>query len=299
MALYSERHNRVRGFTYSDLAEQIWERRQDLYQQGLLDEKFGYDVASWFTESDPKRPETKYIPGQIEDSRQYFTHQLRYRVDFYYSHSGFRSDTEYQIVPYSLKGDEDKLLDFLELLWQDVSLPKRRNDRIRHIGYDKTRGQKLLQEWFNEDLLLLEKPMILMDNGQIVSATNNALVELSNTALGLSDDESSLRRYTIEPIQEGVQQYMARGANEADKKAAIKSLVDALESIRPLVKKTLLSEDENALFNIANNFAIRHNGKNQRRDYDKSVWYDWVFHVNLAALMTIINIVKQQDKKEK
>jgi hypothetical protein len=49
-------------------------------------------------------------------------------------------------------------------------------------------------------------------------------------------------------------------------------LADVLEWLRPQIKMALLKEDEQDLFNIANNFGIRHMNQNQKLHYDKAVW---------------------------
>ena len=56
------------------------------------------------------------------------------------------------------------------------------------------------------------------------------------------------------------------GASIEDKRAAVKHLVDVLERIRPDVKREMLNKDEGALFDLANNFALRHYGRGQKGD---------------------------------
>ncbi len=49
-----------------------------------------------------------------------------------------------------------------------------------------------------------------------------------------------------------------------------------LEIHRTLLKRELLSKDEDALFEIANRYDLRHRNASQRVDYDP-VFLDWVF----------------------
>jgi hypothetical protein len=53
-------------------------------------------------------------------------------------------------------------------------------------------------------------------------------------------------------------------SSREDQKQAIRQLVDVLEFCGPQVKKELLTEDERDLFNIANNYAIRHHRATER-----------------------------------
>jgi hypothetical protein len=66
------------------------------------------------------------------------------------------------------------------------------------------------------------------------------------------------------------------------RKQAVRDLVDILEFHRPAVKQHLLSKDEDDLFNIANNFALRHHNQRQKDDYDDA-WLTWLFYVYLAT----------------
>jgi hypothetical protein len=83
---------------------------------------------------------------------------------------------------------------------------------------------------------------------------------------------------------------LRRGATVEDKRAAVKQLADALEHLRPEVDEQLLSKDERDLFRTANEFAIRHNKPGQKRDYDKAVWLDWLFHVYLATIRAVVAV---------
>jgi len=59
-------------------------------------------------------------------------------------------------------------------------------------------------------------------------------------------------------IESAVRAFRARGASIDDKRHAVRDLADVLEAIRPEAKQAMQSKDEGALFDLANNFAIRH-----------------------------------------
>ncbi len=59
------------------------------------------------------------------------------------------------------------------------------------------------------------------------------------------------------------------------------------------MKEELLKQDEGALFNIANNFQIRHLNEAQKRDYDP-VFLDWVFWLNLATVELTDRLLARQ-----
>lgn len=54
--------------------------------------------------------------------------------------------------------------------------------------------------------------------------------------------------------------------------------------------KKLLSKHEDDLFNIANNFSIRHHRENQKDDYDDA-WLTWLFYVNLSTVHLVLGRV--------
>ena len=58
----------------------------------------------------------------------------------------------------------------------------------------------------------------------------------------------------------------------------MRELFDVLEKLRPEVKAEMLRGDEGDLFNIANNFAIRHLNEKQKGNYDSALWHSWMFY---------------------
>ena len=79
--------------------------------------------------------------------------------------------------------------------------------------------------------------------------------------------------------------HLGRSTRE-QRKQAVRDLVDILEFHRPAVK-SLLSKDEHDLFNIANNFAIRHHRLDQKDDYDDA-WLTWLFYVYLSTVHLVL-----------
>ena len=75
---------------------------------------------------------------------------------------------------------------------------------------------------------------------------------------------------------------------------AIRELADVLEFIRPAIKEHLNKKDENDIFNIANNFGIRHHNKDQQTEYDKAIWYSWIFYYYLATLHAVLRMTNKK-----
>jgi hypothetical protein len=64
-------------------------------------------------------------------------------------------------------------------------------------------------------------------------------------------------------------------AGVEERRSAVITLAGLLEERRDLLRAELLTNDEGALFQIANAFAIRHQRADQRGDYD-SAFLDWL-----------------------
>ena len=74
----------------------------------------------------------------------------------------------------------------------------------------------------------------------------------------------------------------------------MRDLLDVLEKLRPQVKAEMLRGDEADLFNIANNFTIRHFNEKQKGNYDSLLWHSWMFNVNLSTIHLITHVRERE-----
>ena len=81
-----------------------------------------------------------------------------------------------------------------------------------------------------------------------------------------------------------------------ERRDAIRELVDVLELLRPKLKEVLRKNDESDLFNIANKFGVRHHNENQKTDYDKAIWYSWMFYYYLATIHASLRLIKKAEQ---
>jgi hypothetical protein len=68
----------------------------------------------------------------------------------------------------------------------------------------------------------------------------------------------------------------------------VRDLADVLEYLRPKVKALLTSADEKDIFNIANNFGIRHHNDQQKTGYEASLWLSWMFYFYLSTIHVLL-----------
>ncbi len=180
--------------------------------------------------------------------------------------------------------DEDSFFGLIEVLHDLVARPRRRwwHDYGAEWHYSDFARQpgRLLYRWRVNRLLEASTiPYRLAssgeDEGRLVSVpSDQARAELLETMaiLGAND-----------PVGHAVSLFRSRDASVQSRRSAVVSLAGVLEERRSLLRSELLSEDERALFGIANRFGIRHQRADQRADYDPA-FLDWLFWWYLATV---------------
>ena len=187
--------------------------------------------------------------------------------------------------------DEDQLFTALEFLYQCVAKPTRSFDHVWNgcgihvIEADVEKGRQLFRSQVNDILRLYSPSYELRENGEIWEATPSGL---EDTAPERTGDTSIDAR-----VESAIRSFRRHGATEDDKRHAIRDLADVLELLKTTVGTRLPSADEDRLFEIANQFAIRHHNPRQRSEYDKGVWLDWMFHAFLNAIQLSARLVKR------
>ncbi len=126
------------------------------------------------------------------------------------------------------------------------------------------------------------------DVGRLVASTDAARAGLATNMAGRTDLSTGDR------IRHALALFRARTASEHDKRSAIVTLAGVLEERRNVLKVRLRRKDEGALFQIANQFALRHQGTGQQADYDP-VFLDWVFWWYLATIELSDRLIERTD----
>jgi hypothetical protein len=124
--------------------------------------------------------------------------------------------------------------------------------------------------------------------GQVEHTADEGLDQLIDAALPTKDPDIAKR------VAGAIALYRNRGRTEEDLRLAVRELFDVLEKLRPEMKEEMLSKDEGALFNIANNFTIRHLNEQQKGEYDSAIWHQWMFYVNLSTIHVITRLVNRK-----
>jgi hypothetical protein len=108
------------------------------------------------------------------------------------------------------------------------------------------------------------------DVGRLVRVEPTGLEDLSERALQAATPETSDR------LGHAIALFRSRNATVEERRSAVIALAGILEERRDLLKAELLTKDETALFQIANQFAVRHQRADQRGDYDPA-FLEWLF----------------------
>jgi hypothetical protein len=195
--------------------------------------------------------------------------------------------------------DQDLLFDLLELLHREnVSAPgsiTRNNQGERRINgpFDRAEGQRIFRGLLNPVLARHAPPLEMLPNGHIIELPAPAIHALIDEPIPDSV-EPALR----EPIEAAIERFYRRGATGTDRGDALRHLASFLEHQRQTIKTELLSKDENALFEVANGFSIRHHNRGQQDDYDKGIWQEWIFHVYLATAKALVQVAQRDQAAE-
>ncbi|GGG17204.1 hypothetical protein [Pontibacter amylolyticus] len=191
---------------------------------------------------------------------------------------------------------EDDLFDVLEFLYDfcskgiDGFYHDWNNCGQHYTEFDDALGKVHFRDKFNPILKSYGEGYEITNNGEILKLVDTGFSSLIDAELPTDDVENITLR-----VERAISKFRRYRSSLEDRQDAIRDLVDVLEYLRPEAKKYLQKEDESDLFNIANNFGIRHHNEKQKSKYDKSIWHSWMFYHYLStihALQRIINMNK-------
>jgi len=197
-------------------------------------------------------------------------------------------------VNWPLTGDHlgpvpDPILFSLIEYFHDQSQRPRTSSEHKYCGlhfhtFNRAAGEDVYRWKLNR---LLETYNIHLRMGAI-GAEQGRLVKHFGTPLdSLADAQIETRATRPEDeVAEAIRGFRSRDATLALKRASLALLAGDLERRRAEVKKALLTRDEADLFQIANQFAIRHRKDDQKDDY-RAEYLDWIFwsYLSTVALM--------------
>jgi hypothetical protein len=195
---------------------------------------------------------------------------------------------------------EEDLFDVIEYLYDHCSKPLEGNyhsynDCGWHYNvFDDHTGKVEYTLQFNKILADYSQGYEISSTGQILSLPDKDMSTLLDANIPSTDEENVRSK-----VESAVSKFRRHRASSEDRRNALRELADVLEYLRPNIKEALLINDEKDIFNLANNFGIRHHNMNQKNKYDKAIWYSWMFYYYLATIHATLRLIAKQDEQTK
>jgi hypothetical protein len=188
--------------------------------------------------------------------------------------------------------DEDAFFDVVELIFDTISKPidgyfhEFSGCGMHYSTFNNLAGRNEFRHEINVLLCDYQDGFELGENGEIHFLLSPGLNELTKAQLPTKEEEKKTIKVKVD---RAVQKYRDRHSTIEDRKEAVRELADVLEFLRPQIKSIMGKKDDNELFNIANNFMIRHNNHNQKSDYSIE-WLSWIFYLYLSTIHLILRL---------
>ena len=261
----------LKGLSLDDLKTTFTRLYSNLRAEGYFEENFG-----GFCVDDGN------VPGKIADIELEISLKLR-------------KNGLWPIEKKMNKYSEDDVLDMIEFLYLYVSKPIEGHYHsygdcgMHWETFNKVEGQEIYREKVNELLSAYQSPFELSVKGEILQKPEKGLEKIFEADIPSSDTNITSR------IDAAVLKFRRHGVTRDDRRHAVRDLADILEYLRPKVKDLLTSQDEKDLFNIANNFGIRHHNDKQKTDYDADLWLSWMFYFYLSTIHVLTRKINKEN----
>jgi hypothetical protein len=260
---WSQRKGLTAKYNFSDVKIAINAIVEDFANRGYFQEYYGYSCVSAIGE---------FVPGKVGNNISHFLFKkIKKRLEWPLNIESF---------------DEDTLFDIVELYHDTISYPvegyyhEYAQCGYHYSSFDTVKGQEEYRKEINEILADYDNGYELNIDGQIVLLLTSGLHELTSASIPTNANEETKIK---DRIEWAVKKYRDRHSTLIDRREAVRELADVLEYLRPTLNSVMLTADEKALGNIANNFAIRHNNKNQKEEYSLP-WLSWIFYLYLSTI---------------
>jgi hypothetical protein len=253
---------------------------QDFETKGYFQEAVGYYCV-----------DAGDVPGTLGDENA---------VDNFLFRKLFK-DNLWPIPTFLPEYTEDDLFDIIEFLFDIASCPNEDGGYFHswdgcgwhYQVFDKAKGQLDFREQINEILSTYQDGYELSHNGEIYQLTEKGLDSLFKAQLPDIDKSIEAR------MDRAIAKYRNRHSDLAERKNAVRELGDILEFLRDKAKNTLSRKDEQDLFQVLNQFGIRHHNPQQKTDYDLNIFTAWLFYYYLSAIHACTRLIDRAERNNK
>lgn len=262
-----------KGLPLPDVKDLFVRVFDQLSEDGYFHEAFGFYCV-----------DADYIPGKIKDVE----------LDMLLV---IRKKKLWPISDNAINYSEDDFFDVLEYLFQHVSKPidgswHSFNECGMHWEtFNQTDGRHEYREKINLILQHYEKRFELSEKGEVLQRPEAGFEPIFDADVPSKDSN------VVDRINVATLKYRKHGSSIDERRQAVRDLADVLEYLRPKMRTLLTNKDENDLFNIANNFGIRHHNDKQKTSYDAAIWLSWMFYFYLSTIHVILRKISHDKSK--
>ena len=246
-------------------------------------------VYKYFCDKEYFEVATRGVWRQIpytQDSEQVLPPSLLPSPEVYFA-TRLQDKEVWPIWQYLEEYDEQTLFSVIEILY----------DHIGVYNYETAEFENEAQK--AEFAEQINNILRAYKEGYYLEPTNGFIMQMPNGALReqLEYDGSALPDSVYEQLATATEMYYRFDANLEQKKKAINILADILESEREEVKDIFNAEYEvpknehdKLIFGIVNGYNIRHNRADQKNDYSKEIWYDWMMQYYTSVIIAFYKL---------
>ena len=199
---------------------------------------------------------------------------------------------------------EDHVFEAIEFLHDHVSRPGPLVEMTSETGfnysdydgYDERVGRAEFRKEANAFLADYKSGFELTKDGIVLALGTDGLQHILDAEV-IPYDEVNVDS----KVRTAIVRWRNRHLSLEEKKAAIRELADVFEWLKKTkeLEKILDRKDESAIFDLANNFALRHHNPNQKANYDRAIWYSWMFHFYLATYHAVIRLLIKHEQEQR
>lgn len=196
--------------------------------------------------------------------------------------------------------NEYRVFDTMEFLYHHVSKPGEQIWMQSETGFeyydysdfDEHLGKQEFREAINMIINDYSDGFELTATGEILAKGNNGLEEILDAEI-LEYDHMNIDI----KVKDAIKKWKNRNLSANERKQAVIDMADVFEWLKKTDKlsEALNKKDESAIFEIANNFSLRHHNPNQKSNYDTNIWHSWMFHFYLATYHAVIRTLKKKE----
>jgi hypothetical protein len=273
--LYSQRAGRQRKTDIDALrAELLWQRLLDAQKEGLYRGVF----------TDVVENHVSLAGRSIPNADQYLMRTVHQKIPFLVMVLTGERVPFNPSQPKEWRTDSDLVFDCLEVIHDALPLEgEQLTGRPARLLHQNPRGR--FRELVNPELAMGDQPYVLLVNGEIVPQPGDDQRELVDAPTPETVPGEVAARF-----EHAKAEFLRRGASLEAKRLALTELAGLIEHYKKTIESNWVSKDERMLREIANTFGIRHTNDTQKVDFDKAIYYDWMFQVFAASVLASMRV---------